>query len=204
MTEVFVAHPFTAIPIKGYRGVFERIAEEADDLEFKFADEHLEGPGLLDNIVSWIKDSDFVVIDLTPDDGLINPNVLVEFGIARAIKPRKLCPISRGDVADLLPWDLKGIHVHSYTSRNELYDIITAALCALGGYHNAREVGEDAIKEKIVQLFRNRNTQLSRGEIAERVNLFDLSQASRILNALVREGKLDYDGERRGRFYFKA
>ena len=201
VTRVFVAAPFSEPPIKGYKGIFDEILDDHEDLELLFANEYLGQFNLLENLISWMKQSEAVIVDLTPSsDGVANSNVLIELGMALVLKPQSLCCMSRGYFPDAVPADIKGAHVQVYNNKVELFAVIETALEELLGYEHYRD--DEEVKSEILRLFR-KGVVLARGDVASQLDI-EPAMASRLLRLLVEEERLDSEGDGRGRRYYKS
>lgn len=125
--QIFVAHPFTELPLPDYRDAFNAVAvrmnaREQADLTFKFA----EGAGsidarhILDEIINMIADCDAVICDITT----LNPNVMFESGIAKA-SDKPLTLLLRAPTGpNAIPSDLQGFQRRQYEDRNGLERVL--------------------------------------------------------------------------------
>jgi hypothetical protein len=87
MLNVFVACPYTPVPLVGYREVFRRIEATHPYVKFLFADEKISSDVILDKIVEHTRDSSLCLCHITG----WNPNVTMEQGLALGMESVLSC-----------------------------------------------------------------------------------------------------------------
>lgn len=78
MLSVFVACPYSPVPIEGYRDAFKQVERDLGSVKFVFADEHIDSDVILQKIDGFISTADLTICDITG----WNPNVALELGLA--------------------------------------------------------------------------------------------------------------------------
>jgi nucleoside 2-deoxyribosyltransferase len=81
---VFVGCSYSPWPIGGYRDAFREVMKIQKDVIFEFADVRIENTWILEKVTKHIERSDMGLFDIT----FLNPNVLLELGIALGMRKR--------------------------------------------------------------------------------------------------------------------
>ena len=126
----FVMMPFS----DELRVVFEQLIQPAlAGFEVIRADSRLDERGILEKIITGIRDADLVIADITNT----NPNVMYELGIAHTLgKPTIMIAQS----ADRLPFDIRSYPVHEYSAHFAQAADLTRVLRELSERHLAGEL----------------------------------------------------------------
>lgn len=128
--KAFVIMPFA----EELRPVYEDlICSALADYEVDRADTRLDERGILEKIITGIRDADLVIADLTS----ANANVMYELGVAHAMgKPTIMIAQSVGSV----PFDIRAYPVHEYSTHFARASELTRTLRELGERHRAGEL----------------------------------------------------------------
>src|SRR5262249_35031235 len=81
---VFVGCSYSPWPVAGYRDAFREVMKVQNNITFEFADVKIENTWILDKVQKHIERCDLGLFDIT----FLNPNVLLELGIALGMKKR--------------------------------------------------------------------------------------------------------------------
>ncbi len=125
---VFVGCSYNPWPIAGYRDAFSEVMKTQNTLVFEFADVRIESTWILDKVRTHIQRCDLGLFDIT----FLNPNVLLELGLALGMKKRAHIFLNHG--ADEksgffarmfsqraeLPVNLQGLELVKYATKAEL------------------------------------------------------------------------------------
>jgi hypothetical protein len=126
---VFVGCSYSPWPLAGYKGAFSEAMKTQQSVVFEFADVRISDTWILDKVIQHIERSDLGLFDIT----FLNPNVLLELGVALGMKKRAhvfmnsqfeeetgfFKRIFSGRRAGL-PINLQGLELVRYSSRSDL------------------------------------------------------------------------------------
>jgi hypothetical protein len=110
--QVFVAYSYREYDKQDYRAPYEKVGK-AFNVHFVFADEKITSLHILQKIVSYIRESQFGIYDITA----WNPNVTLELGLALGMDERAFIALNPAKTnLDDVPSDLKGVDRLQYSS----------------------------------------------------------------------------------------
>ena len=120
---IFVAHPFTNLPLADYRDAFNAVAvrlnaRDDTNVSFEFAEgaRQADAQHILDEIEELIDACDAVIADLTT----LNPNVMFECGIAKGSSKPTTFLLKTSAEPPAIPSDLQGFQRRQYSDRRGL------------------------------------------------------------------------------------
>lgn len=205
---VFIACPYTVVPIMGYENVFDRINENfelegEDSPQLVLARDEPSHAGLEAGIMALIRSCDIGIYDLSGDPP--NLNVLYELGIARGLE--KKCYAIRKDLStENLPADLRGLKIETWRTRKDLQNKITGIITKEFGRAKAKDnqdagtIGSAMTIEVLKHVANGKHTT---AEIAQVVEL-PRGAVREILAELIESGQVRSEGARKGMRYFPA
>jgi hypothetical protein len=207
---VFVGCSYSPWPIGGYRDAFREVAKIQNTLTFEFADVRIEDTWILDKVRRHIERCDVGLFDLT----YLNPNVLLELGIALGMKKRthifinaaadersgffsRIFSSKRPD----LPVNLQGLELVQYSTKSELVRKLLKLCESLGNSIDSRTFNHSyRVRQAIMQILQQdsglRITEIESksGETIEFVRS--------ALQRLRREGLIRTEGRASGTRYY--
>lgn len=207
---VFVGCSYTPWPLAGYKDAFREAMRAQPDVLFEFADVRISDTWILDKVRQHIERSDFGLFDIT----YLNPNVLLELGIAIGMKKKAYILVNseHDDQGGLfkrifssrrpgLPVNLQGLELIKYSSKSELMKRLGSLTETLRSSIDPRTLSHSArVKEAVLQVIRKqpglgiREIESKSGETVE----FVRSAISR----LRKEGLVKTKGSRAATQYY--
>ena len=195
--QIFVAHDFTAPPLRNYRRPFRVLADKYR-VEFKFADDIHAGEHLLDQIEELIDKSPYCLFDVSSR----NHNVFLELGFARGLEKDYsllFCPASAtlsmmgftNGFADL-PADIRGLRHIKYRSEGMLRVCLDELLKDLTKTPNWGPDDQMRIAQ-IDELLARHPDGLLMKEIAQRFTT-DLASVRGFVQKMIRDGLVEQRG----------
>lgn len=192
---VFVACPYRMFPLDDYKRVFSNISKK-HPVVFKFADEQVTNQHVLEKVLTYIREHDFSLFDITG----WNPNVSLELGIAVGSGKKYFILLNTHlDANKDAPSDIKGIDRIQYSSNEELEAKITILINQELPKENSESIFI-TIRDSIFDVLQN-HPGISLPAISTH-NQHDKSIVQTVLRALVQSGDVKTTGQRRGTKYY--
>jgi hypothetical protein len=162
--QIFVAYPWKLYSNRAnYKKAYTKL-EKALSVKFVFAEERLADKHMLDKIEEMIGSSAFGIYDVSQ----WNPNVSLEYGLARGLKARAFIAFNpdKTDLSDV-PTDVRGYDRLQYTDLEELSGNVASLI--------AQELGPtapvpdplEADRKRLVEVIRSRPGQTAADLTAE-------------------------------------
>lgn len=112
---MFVAYPWAPYDRDEYKRTY-RALEQKHDVTFEFAEDRLTTEQLMTKIENMMTRADFCIFDFTG----FNPNVALEYGMARGLRLEAYVAFNPGDGERDVPSDVRGIDTLRYETLEQL------------------------------------------------------------------------------------
>lgn len=198
--QIFVAYSYRLYDRRDYRRPYDHVAK-AFDVQFVFADEQITDLHILQKIMSYIRESQFGIYDISG----WNANVTLELGLAFGLSERAFIAIDPSHTpTSEVPSDLQGIDRVQYASFSELQDkleILLAQQLPVPRTHEA-ENQLDILRAQAIPLV-SEGDGLKMGDIATALGI-SVDLAKVVIRPLLVDGTFITTGQRRGTRYYRA
>ena len=207
---VFVGCSYSPWPISGYRDAFREVAKVQNTVTFEFADVRIEDTWILDKVRRHIERCEVGLFDIT----YLNPNVLLELGIALGMKKR--AHIFINSTADErsgffskifssrrpgLPINLQGLELVEYASKPELVRKLLVLCESLSTTMDRRTFNHSyRVRQAVMEIVQH-NSGLRITEIEARAGE-TIEFVRSAIQRLRKEGRIRTEGRAAGTRYF--
>jgi hypothetical protein len=208
----FVGCSYSPWPLVGYKDAFSEVMKSQTNVLFEFADVRIANTWILDKVRSHIERSDVGLFDIT----FLNPNVLLELGIAVGMKKRAFILVNSQHDDEggwfkrifagkkmTLPVNLQGLELVKYSNKQELTQRLGSIVLGLSSSTDASTLSHSSrVKEAVLKIVRGapglgiRQIESKSGETIEFVRS--------ALSRLRKEGLVKTKGSGTGTQYYPA
>jgi hypothetical protein len=192
---IFVAYPWNLYTNRtNYKKAYTKLSK-ALSVEFVFAEDKLADEHVLEKIEKMISDTAFGIYDVSQ----WNPNVALEYGLARGLKARAFIAFNpeKTNISDV-PADVRGYDRLQYTDLDELSERVATLIAQELGTGPPAEDPLEADRARLLELIRSEPGQTA-VELAQ-----NFPQGLDYVQLLVRRssGEFTTKGQTRATRYF--